>query len=526
MKLRLATAPVVRAEGPVLTRGLRRYLYLTATITGAAIMIVEILGAKMLSPYVGTSHFVWTAQIAVTLVALACGYYLGGRLVDRSLRLGRLYGAIVAAGLYLALTVQLTRPVAYASLDFSLPVGSLVSSVVLFFVPLALLAMVCPYCVRMLTESVSGVGSNVGRLTALSTLGSVVGTLLIGYGLIPHLPNSITMSVTALVLVGVGVGYFLGWGQRRRQRLASVAWAAVGVGLAVWGQRAEQFQREGVVELFRGNSNYGLLQVLQVEDTPRRYFVNDYLTQNTYDTNLHQSASMFTWLLHGLARAYTPQLREVLCIGLGIGIVPRQFAEEGVRVDVVEINPAVVPVACRYFDLDPSRMNILIADGRYVLNRTTNRYDAVVLDAFLGDSSPSHLMTREAFQAIRRVLRPDGTLVINTFAELDPGRDFFAASLAKTLAAVFPSVRIHSAGGGNTLFVASLRTNLTMVHQPDLQRVHPSCRWEVERAYAGLRETDPARGRVLTDDYNPVEFYDAANRERTRRLLAQAMRTF
>lgn len=516
---------MVRAEGPALTRGLRRYLYLTATITGAAIMIVEILGAKMLSPHVGTSHFVWTAQIAVTLVALACGYYVGGRLVDRSLRLGRLYGALVVAGLYLALTIRITQPVAYASLDFSLPVGTLISSTVLFFVPLALLAMVCPYCVRVLTESVSGVGSNVGRLTALSTLGSFAGTLLIGYVLIPHLPNSITMSVTALVLVAVGIGYFVGWGQRRH-RLASAVWAAATLGLAAWGQQADRFQREGVVELFRGNSNYGLMQVLQVKDTPRRYFVNDYLTQNTYDTNLQQSASMFTWLLHGLARAYTPQLREVLCIGLGIGIVPRQFAEEGVRVDAVEINPAVVPLACRYFDLDPHKMNIILGDGRYVLNRTTNRYDAVLLDAFLGDSSPAHLMTREAFQAIRRVLRPDGTLVINTFAELEPGRDFFAASLAKTLAAVFPSVRIHSAGGGNTLFVASPRTNLTMVHQPDLERVHPSCRWEVERAYAGLRETDPARGRILTDDYNPVEFYDAANRERTRRLLAQAMRTF
>jgi len=65
-------------------------------------MIVEILGAKMLSPYLGTSHFVWTAQIAVTLVALACGYYAGGRLVDRALKPGRLYVAILVAGIYLA----------------------------------------------------------------------------------------------------------------------------------------------------------------------------------------------------------------------------------------------------------------------------------------------------------------------------------------------------------------------------------------------------------------------------------------
>ena len=102
----------VPAADPSLSRPLRRYLYLTAATTGAAIMIVEILGAKMLSPFIGLSHFVWTAQIAVTLVALACGYYVGGKLADRSQRLARLYWAILAAALYLAMTVRICEPIA------------------------------------------------------------------------------------------------------------------------------------------------------------------------------------------------------------------------------------------------------------------------------------------------------------------------------------------------------------------------------------------------------------------------------
>src|SRR5438445_904807 len=105
--------------------GLRRYLYFTAATTGAAIMIVEILGAKMLAPYVGTSHFVWTAQIAVTLVALAAGYYAGGWMVDRSPKPGRLYGCILLAAIYLCGSVLLVRPVAYGCLDFNLALGSL-----------------------------------------------------------------------------------------------------------------------------------------------------------------------------------------------------------------------------------------------------------------------------------------------------------------------------------------------------------------------------------------------------------------
>ena len=158
------SAPAVE---PALSRGLRRYLYFTAATTGAAIMIVEILGAKMLSPYIGLSHFVWTAQIAVTLVALACGYYVGGRLADQSQRLARLYWAILGAAVYLALTVRICEPVAYWCLDFNLAVGSLLASGILFFVPLALLAMTGPFLVRVITSSVAGVGGNVGRLLRL-----------------------------------------------------------------------------------------------------------------------------------------------------------------------------------------------------------------------------------------------------------------------------------------------------------------------------------------------------------------------
>src|SRR2546430_13335760 len=128
--------PEPQPPEPTLPSGLRRYLYFTAATTGAAVMIVEILGAKMLSPYLGTSHFVWTAQIAVTLVALACGYYAGGRLVDNSLRLGRLYWAILVAGAYLGLTVAISDPVAYGLLHFDLAIGSLLTSALLFFRPL------------------------------------------------------------------------------------------------------------------------------------------------------------------------------------------------------------------------------------------------------------------------------------------------------------------------------------------------------------------------------------------------------
>jgi len=502
------------------TTHLRRYLYFTAAVTGAAIMVVEVLGAKMLSPFIGLSHFVWTAQIAVTLIALACGYYAGGRLADRSPRLSWLYWAISGAALYLALTVLLCEPVAYWCLDFNLAVGSLLASSILFFVPLAFLAMTGPFLIRIITSSISGVGGNVGRLTSISTVGSFIGTLLIGYVLIPLLPNSVTMYITALLLLLVAGGYFAFWNRKAVTPLLLVFAAIALIGFRFKQSFSHTYQ--WVTERFHGNSHFGQLQVL--DSSRSRYYLNDFLTQNTYDPERKQSMSQFTYLLAGLARCYTTNTSDVLCIGMGVGIVPMDFANNGARVDVVEINPAVVPVAEKFFNFQPDKVHLTLDDGRHFLNRCRKQYDAVILDAFLGDSSPSHLLTREAFAAIRHVLRPGGALVINAFGHEEPDRDFFAASLTRTLSAVFPSVRIHSNGDGGFFYVASDRAPLTMLHPPNLENVHPSIRSEAQAAYAGTLTTAPDHGRILTDDFNPVEVYDAQNREELRKRLALSAR--
>src|SRR3989440_6889089 len=355
--------------------GLRRYLYFTAAVTGAAIMIVEILGAKMLAPYVGTSHFVWTAQIAVTLVALATGYYAGGRVVDCSPKLARIYGCVLLAAIYLCLSVLIVKPVAYWCLDFKLALGSLLASAFLFFVPLSLLAMVGPFFIRMLTSAVNGVGGNVGRLTAVSTLGSFAGTVLIGYLLIPFFPNSQTMYFTAILLMLVAGGYFFLWERKSRNKAPIVSGALAGLLLGFAGVRRDgQSHSSEWVERFRGNSNFGMIQIVDEPNGVRRYYLNDYLTQNIYDLSQKKSFTLFTYMLHDLARAYTRRINSALCIGLGMGVVPTQLAREGIRVDVVEINPAVLPVGAKYFGSRPDRFNVVIGDGRHFVNRTTNRY--------------------------------------------------------------------------------------------------------------------------------------------------------
>ncbi len=422
------------------------------------------------------------------------------------------------------LTVWLRERVAYALLGLPLAIGSLLAAVFLFFVPLFLLAMTGPFLAGVVTRSLKDVGGTVGRLTALGTVGSLVGTAAIGYLLIPLAPNSWTMYGTAAVLALVAVAWFAAWGRSRRATVTAVGVVALAVAAGAWGLRFDGPRIPNNQELYRGNSEFGLIQVVQPSGSRIRYYLTDYLPQNVYDTVSGTGAAMFNWMLEDLAFAYAPRLDDVLCIGMGVGIVPRDLARKGVRVDVVEINPAVVPVARRFFDLDPSAFNLVIGDGRWYANTSTRRYDAVLLDAFVGDSVPSHLMSREAFEAIALLLRPDGVLVINTFVDIEARDDFLGASLMKTLRAVFPSVKAHGAPNANTLFVASRRAPLDVLALPDFGEVHPDAIAEVRSAFTTLWEPDPDAGIVLTDDYNPVEARDAANRERHRRRLALSMK--
>ncbi len=499
----------------------RRFLLLTAGVNGAAIMVVEILGAKMLAPYLGTSHFVWTAQIGIAMASLAFGYYLGGLWADSKGHLNRLYGSMLVAAAYLCLAVWGVQSVAVHSLSLPLPVASLLASAFLFFVPLSLLALTCPFLIRFLASHVREVGGQVGRLSAISTVGSFVGTALIGYVLIPLAPNSVTMVVTAGLVTGVAVVHLVVWGGRT---MPAVVGAVLVAGLGVWAVRWDARPRFSKIrEVYRGNSNFGQLQVLETVDGRRRFYANDYLIQNSYLPATRQSGSLFTYAIHQLARSHSERVDRVLCIGMGVGIVPSLFAQQGAKVDVVEINPSVVPLAQRFFDLDPTRFaQLTIGDGRQFLRGRTNEYDAVILDAFLGDSSPAHLMTREAFQAMRNVMKPEGVLSINCFGDPRPGRDFMLASLEKTLRVVFASVDLHQAANGNAFFVAS--ASPLRVRRPyEYNSVHPSVLDQFRTAMNETRQTDPTHGIVLTDDFNPVDFYDAQNRERQRRELAQSM---
>jgi spermidine synthase len=193
----------------------RAYLYVAISVSGASVLAVEILGTRIIGPFFGVDIFLWSALIAVTLAALAAGYWLGGLWADRRPSPGRFAALFVAAGVYIAATPILRGPVAAAAGSLGRFAGMSAASFALFFPPLAILGMVSPYALKLRAGSLGEVGRSAGDLYAISTVASVAAALLTGFVLIPSFGVRSLTTAIGLALAATGVAGLLAYGNRR-----------------------------------------------------------------------------------------------------------------------------------------------------------------------------------------------------------------------------------------------------------------------------------------------------------------------
>lgn len=516
-----APATDSRVPGPLLIA--------TAALCGAAVMSIEVLGARIVGPFFGASLFVWTALISVTLVSLAAGYASGGVLADR--RGGGVVLAllVLSAGL-LTLLVPLERTAVLTAFSgLGLRAGALAAAGLLFGPPLLLLGAVSPLVVRLAAPAAGHLGRTVGALSAVSTAGSFAGTLATGYVLIPWIGVTRVLAATGALLVGLAAVLLLAG--RRRAVAAGVA------ALALLGARGEPALR-GVTlpngtratELFRRESFYGVVKVIEYSYGQRRTreLTIDGLIQGGFDLADRTSVYEYSYFLSGLPRAIRPGGQTCLVIGVGTGAVPRFFEQKGVRTDVVDIDPAVLDAARRYFGFDVSG-DVVLEDGRTFLGRSRRTWDYLILDVFAGDLTPSHFLSVEALALAKSRLSSGGVLGLNLIASTgdDP---FMAASVLRTLASVFETVNAVTLadpadpGSIGNLVIVAYDGPERPIPWDALQRepIHPMARGVVERSL-GRTWTPPAGvpGEVITDDLDPLELPAQRVREANRRAILQ-----
>ena len=482
-------------------------------VCGAVVMTYEITGSRVLSPFLGASTYVWTSLIGVILGSLSLGYWLGGRIADRKPDLKILASVIFIAGGLISLTV-LIKEVAL-SFVASAPVGvelrSLIASLLLFAPASICLGFVTPYTVKLRMLSLADAGKTVGRLYALSTVGSIVGTFAAGFFLIPFVGSVRTLYALSAILIGLSI------------LLVPFTISRTGIAVIVVFIFSIISNEAGVLILSRANglhdmdTEYSRVQVFETIEPksgkPILALATDpYFTQSAMFLDSDEPAFEYSRYYH-LARHFKSDFRDTLVIGGAGYSVPKDFLRryENVKIDVVEIDPQMTAIARKYFKLkDDPRLTIFHEDGRTFLRRTeTAKYDVIMMDAF-GSlfSVPYQLTTVEALREMHRNLRDDGVVIFNLGSSITGDASYFLQAELATYRSVFPNVYVFKINSDyedsrvqNLLIVASTSNTDT-----DLKSADPEIESLLKHHYPGEISTIVP---ILTDDLAPVEYYNS-----------------
>jgi MFS family permease len=415
------------------------WLYLIVFLTGASVMVIELLGTRLIAPFYGASLYVWSSLISVTMIALAVGYFVGGRWADRAQRTG-LSLIIALAALFTLLIPWATRPVLLATDSLGLRGGAFTSALVLFFPSLTLLGMVGPFAIKLATSQLEGVGSSSGTIYAVSTLGSVIGTLLLGFFLFPWVGSRqilVSLGLLLFVLAVAVAVYEQKCFAKTIAVLPCVILALAGLCLVPRIVGAGHVPPDGRFSILsERESLYGYVRVIEHSSRDLRFLTSD--ASMIGAANISDGANRLTYQdIVALIPVIKPTIKKALLIGQGAGHMAMTLRDKyGIVTDTLEIDPAVADAATDYFGFK-SNGKAIVGDARYEIRHLTGPYDLIIHDCFTGGSEPSHLLTVETLQQLQGLLAPQGIAALN-FVAFGQGEGQQAlASVSKTIAQVF-----------------------------------------------------------------------------------------
>jgi len=480
-------------------------LELLVFVVGAATLGAEIAAARLMAPYFGASTIVWANTIAVVLVALSAGYWLGGRLADRHPHVRGLCRLVIVAAVLLGAVPLVAGPMlgvsveAFDSYSLGAFAGSLVAILVLVALPVLMLGAVSPWALRLRLARVEDSGRVAGRLYAISTVGSLAGTFLSALLLIPLAGTQRTFLVFAsalAIVAAIGLG--------RRYVVVPLALAAL---LLVPPGAVKAKAGEGRVVVHEAETEYQYARVVELGNGERRLELNEGgAVHSLYRPESVLTGSVWDGFLVVPFAALERPPERIAILGNAGGTTARAYARHfpETRIDAVELDGRLFRIAERWFGLrDRPQLKRITQDGRTFLRSTGARYDAIFVDAYRQPYIPFHLSTREFFALARERLRPGGALVVNVGHP--PGSVELERVLSATLAEVFAHQARDPIAPVNTLLIASTQP----VGRERLERAAAELPGELRplaRVSARRLDAPLPGGEVYTDDRAPVEW--------------------
>ena len=488
---------------------MKAFLIVLVFVGGMTSLALEMSASRLLGAYFGTSLYIWGCLIGMTLLYLTVGYFLGGRLADRHPSERVLCTATTIAAIAILIIPFASKPLlswsitAMTQISVSIFLSSLIGTMLLFAVPVTLLGLVSPFAVRLITKDIGRSGRMSGSLYALSTIGSLLGAFLPVLWLIPTFGVRRTMLIFGVLLFAASL-----WGLLLVVRPAFIL-ALVVLLLPLDSLKSIPYQ------IYDKESLYNYIQVTQQPDGTRELVLNEgQAVHSVYYPNPNQILTGWYWD-YFLAAPYfnagiqASDVHRVGIIGLAAGTIAHQFTKvygPAVQIDGAEIDPEIVDVGRKYFDMNEPNLHVYTEDGRTFLSTTHQRYDVLAIDAFDQPYIPFQFTTREFFAQVRDHLTDVGTVVLNTAHTAHDYR--LVQAFVNTMKLVFPNVYTFNVPNTfNTEIMATKGPTSIVTFQKNLARLtSDSTLGQIaNEVLPVVKEGNADGGLVFTDDRSPIE---------------------
>lgn len=442
----------------------KKIYYLLSFIEGGAVMATELLGAKMLAPYFGSSLYVWASVLAITLGGLAAGYFCGGILSYKSKNNFTLFYVLITASIFTISMPFTSKMILWLVGSHSLIPSVLVSASCILIPPVFMMGMVSPLIIKITTTNIEQSGKAAGIIYAISTLGGIIATFTFGFLIIPDFGLTKPCIFTG-ILLGILPAIIL----LRNKKIKS---ATLLILVCIWSFSISNYNStDSKIKLVYESE--GLLGQLMILDYPRykdsvevgkcRWLFVNRISQTMFDSladekNNEEKYFTYVYRIADYLNDY-PKNSKVLLLGLGGGSIAKVLSEKGFEVDACELDKRIANVAKDFFHLS-DHTNITVDDARHYIKNCKKKYDIIVFDTFKGEDPPNHVFTLESLEETKNILNKDGIVFVNSMGYIYGETGRAMRSIYKTFSASGFNVKVlptdKNEDQNNLLFHASL----------------------------------------------------------------------
>ncbi len=502
--------------------------YITVFITGMSVMFLEILGTRVIGPYYGVSLFVWSSLISVALVSLSAGYYLGGILVDKERPKLSLFLIIGIAASFIAIIPTIDSVILELTNSLGIRFGALCSAFLLFAIPLTLLGMVGPYIIKARAIELEKVATTSGSVFAISTIGSFLGTLIIGFLLLPLLGTQNIIYIISAVLFLLSIIIMIKEGLaftsiRVSSAIVNIVICVSIISVSFISSKLSHSNSEKNFDVvYESESLYGKVKVIEDHRWDVRWLMSDSSTIG--GQFIKSSTPLFPFLqMLDYGHLFNPTSKKALLIGLGAGYLPMALKKHNIITDVIEIDPKVASAAQDYFGFVPPG-TLDIGDARFHIRNIEGKYDYIVHDTFTGGSVPCHLLSLEMIQDVETLLNDGGVLALVYYGFSKGSESIAASSVYKTINSLFPFMKVYVSKKNtepvDILFFAS-KSPLELPFSKKGVHKNPVIQKVLRKMQKNEIEIQTDRGFVITDDYNPLDSLQSRKAEAYRQKVIE-----